>query len=266
MTRSLNNNQTELLKLLYNFRFATSTLITERLKPKHRESINSRLNILHKYGLIGKHYDKSYKIDRRPAVYFLLSDAFKWLRQDEDVSESMLKRIYNDRKASDSFIDHSLQIFAIANKLESIHDGKLDYFTSSELAEGYDHFPQPLPDGFVSYQKTQRSKPKNFFLHTVSSNKPFFVAARKLDAYIAYAKSDKWSREAEKLLSVLFVCDNDSLEKRLQKHALRIEDDRPSYLRFYTTKSEQLMEADRHNDCIWLLLASESSRRLPIDI
>lgn len=262
--RALNEEQAEILKQLYYFRFATSTLLTETIRPKHRESVNSRLNILYKHKLIGKHYDKSYKINRKPATYFLLPESFKYLREEGVVSELMLKRIYNDRKATDSFIAHCLTIFELSNKLNSVYGNKIEFFTESEFSEGYDFFPKPLPDGFIRYQKSPKSKPKSYFLHIVNSAKPFFTASRKLDSYIVYADSDKWDRKTEEIPKMLFVCEQASLESRLQKQANRIAEEQPSYLHFYTTTKERLLDLDDVSDNIWLKLSENDERRTSI--
>jgi len=118
-----------------------------------------------------------------------------------------------------------------------------------------------------SYKKSPRSQTKNFFLHRISSVKPFFTVSKKLDAYMAYAESDKWDKETDKLPAVFFVCDSDTLEKRLQKQANRIHGKQPSDLRFYTTTHGRLMESDGLVDNIWLPLSDHTiHRQSPTDL
>lgn len=264
MPRNLNSNQIAILEQMYYFRFVTTTALQKKLKPKYRESINSRLNILEKHKLIGRRYEKSYKLAGKPAVYYLLPESFSYLKEQDWSSVQTIKKLYNDRKASDSFIGHCLALLDVSNMLDALYGEKLEFFTATEIAEGYDHFPRPMPDAFLSYRKGPRSQPKSFFLHIVSADKPFFTTSKKLDTYVAYANSNKWDRSAEPLPSVLFVCENQTLEKRLNKHAERIDEQRPSYLKFFTTNIDRLKDMAEVGDDIWLALQSGKGRRLSL--
>ncbi len=262
--RKLNPEQLDILHSLYLFRFATSTLLFDKLKPAHRESINSRLNILHKHKLIGRHYDKSYKLDRKPATYFLLPDAFQFLKQEYDVSDKMLRRIYNDRKATDSFIEYCLQIFAVSNTFDRVYGERIEFFTESEMIDGFDHFPKPLPRAFINFKPKPRSQPRSYFVELPQHSKPFFTVSKKLDQYLAYAKSTKWDREVADFPKVLFICDHQTLEKRIHRQANRLYDDQPSYLHFYTTTTDKFLDMDEYTDDVWLRLSENGHRRLTL--
>jgi len=225
MTRNLNQDQIAILELLYRFRFASSTLLTQYLKPKNRQSINSRLDILTEQKYINKKYDKSYKLLGTPASYCLLPKAFPVLKPQEGISAKVLKNIYKDAEASEKFIEHCLIIFAISNQLEATYGNRLELFAKSELAE-LSHFPRPLPDAFISLKNSDqpRARTKHFFLEVFEDSMPFFVIAKRISQYSDYFDSDNWDVTGKKFPSLLAVCDSLSLQKRLQKRFSDLED------------------------------------------
>ena len=154
MPKKLTQDQTDVLLLLYKFRFATTNLLTQKLKLIHRNSINSRLQILEKQEYIGRRYDKSYKMLHKPASYFLLPKGFAVLRSIEGVSNSVLKNMYKDAQATEGFVERNLVIFDICNKLGSVFGVRFDMFSKAELT-GMDGMPEILPNGLIQVKTSQ---------------------------------------------------------------------------------------------------------------
>jgi hypothetical protein len=63
--KQLNELQLELLTILYKFRFGTAQLIS-RYQEQSIRNTNVRLKNLLEQELIGRNYDGSYRINRRP--------------------------------------------------------------------------------------------------------------------------------------------------------------------------------------------------------
>jgi hypothetical protein len=143
MPRKLTQNQIDVLLLLYKFRFVTSNLLTQKLKLKHRNSINSRLQILEDQEYIGRRYDKSYKLLNKPASYFMLPKGFAVLRGMDGISNNTLKNMYKDAQATDGFVERSLTSFGIYNKLENIFGQRFELFGEDEADK--QHFPLGVP-------------------------------------------------------------------------------------------------------------------------
>lgn len=101
--------QLDVLKLLCRFRFGTTDLFARALDLKDGRYIHMRLDALVKREYIGKNYDSTYKIEGRPATYYLLSKAFAALKQHhkaigKDLSLNTLRNAYKDKEASNEFI------------------------------------------------------------------------------------------------------------------------------------------------------------------
>jgi len=66
--RKLNDEQIEVLELLYKFRFGSNDLIAQYFGKKNRSFVFKRLSILLEQGLIGKRFDSSYRIKGKPTT------------------------------------------------------------------------------------------------------------------------------------------------------------------------------------------------------
>jgi hypothetical protein len=238
--RPLNDEQLEVLELLYKFRFGSNNLIAEYFGKNHRAFVSKRLKILQDQGFIGKRFDSSHRIQGKPATYYLLPEGARKLQERRSPEDDAvnIKAIYKDKSVSELFIQHSLDIFATYNQLKAHYGDSLDFFTKSDLAS-YRHYPKPLPDVFLSL-KAERSI-KHFFVEVHEGNQPFFTAVRKVKKYVDYKESGEWAITETDFPATLFICESVSLQKRLQKQIIKmlsktLTDD----LVFATTTKEEL--------------------------
>jgi hypothetical protein len=245
MTRKLNQHQLDVLLLLYKFRFATSNLLTQKLKLQHRNSINSRLQILEDQNYIGRRYDKSYKLMNKPASYFMLPNGFAVLRGIEGISSNVLKNMYKDVAATDAFIERSLTIFSIYNKLEGIFGQRFDMFSKSEL-NGMEGMPEMLPDGLIRLKTSDsiRAKERYYFLYYVEERQPLFAISSIITEQLDYGDTQDWNTFSAKPPSVIIVCNSPALERRLHRQAGRVEDEAAKGQRFFTTITSEIMTLD----------------------
>ncbi len=78
--RKLNEGQLEVLDLLYKFRFGSNDLFALHFGKKDRSFVFKRMNILLEQGLLGKRFDSSYRIQGKPAAYYLAPDGARMLQ------------------------------------------------------------------------------------------------------------------------------------------------------------------------------------------
>jgi hypothetical protein len=123
------------------------------------------------------------------------------------------------------------------------------FSTKSNLNnELHDHYPKPLPDGYIYLDED--SWDVEYFLDVFEESQPFFVRVRRIKKYLDYAKSGEW--EGERLPTVLMVCENNSTQKRLRKRiAWELRESEEEELLFATTTMQQLLETD-NNGAVWL--------------
>lgn len=244
--RKLNDEQLEVLELLNKFRFGSNDLIAQYFGKKDRSFVFKRLKILLEQDLIGKRFDSSYRIQGKPAAYYLTPAGARILqdrREPDEKDEINLKIIYKNKTLSEQFIRHCLDVFAIYNQLKAKYGDKLSFFTKADLGS-YDYFPQPLPD---VYMRLETKSSSQFFLELYHDSQPFFTAIRRIKQLIDYRGEGEWAVTETNFPKVLIVCESTSAQKRLNKRIIKTLDD--SYeddIVFYTTTQEKLknMKAD----------------------
>jgi type II secretory ATPase GspE/PulE/Tfp pilus assembly ATPase PilB-like protein len=261
--RPLNNNQLEVLELLYKFRFGTSELIAQYFGKKNGMFVYNRLQVLVEQELIGKRHDSSYRIKGKPAAYYLLPAGARKLgatREPDEQNSLNIKGIYKDKSVSESFIEHCLAIFAAYNQLSARYSDSISFFTRTDLAN-YDHFPQPLPDALLSLEVGNGTK--HLFLNIIEDRLPFFTLVRRIQQYIKYEEAGQWEEATEtKFPAAIFICESASLQKRLQKQIVKAVRNSSSDISFATTTKAELIHI-RDDESIWQP-ADDPDTQLPL--
>lgn len=248
--RPLNDEQLDILELLYKFRFGSNNLIAEYFGKSHRMFAFKRLKILEEQGFIGKRFESSYRMQAKPAAYYLLPLGARKLQErcDPEDDEINVKGIYKDKSVSETFIQHSLNIFATYNQFRSGYKDKIGFFTKSDLVS-YEHYPKPLPDAFLSLETNKTTK--HFFLELVEDDKPFFTAVRTIKKYIDYKQSGEWAITETDFPTILFICESVSLQKRLQKQITKMLNKTLIDDLVFATATKEEMKTLQDNLDIW---------------
>lgn len=228
----LNPEQLEVLELLHKFRFASSDLIARYFNKKNGTFVYKRIKILEEQGLVGKRYENSYRLQGRPAIYYLVPDGARKLQEIRNTDVN-IKAAYKDKIASDQFIDHNLTIFKIYCDLKTLYGDRLKFFTKSELKQ-YEYFPDPLPDAY--FRINTDDEHKQYFLEALQSTRPFFVSVNKARRYIQYQESGEWEDTDTDLPTVILACDSPTLQNRLEKQIIKLENEIDE-LKFHLTSS-----------------------------
>jgi hypothetical protein len=259
--KNVTKKQLTVLKQLYRFRFGTSDLLARALDLKDGRYIHMRLDALVKQEYIGKNYDSSYKLEGKPATYYLLPKAFAALKQyartdGKEVSLKTLRNAYKDKEASARFIAKKLAIFTIYDKLKASYGDSLGFWTKEQLNfDKYDYFPESKPDAYLTITpKGPRPRKRCFFLNYLDDETPFFVHVRRLQKYVDYVEAEEWEEATgSKLRAVLLVCESTSLLKRVRKKLAQIvdEDEVP---RFCYTTLECLKRSTAEDDEAWQMV------------
>lgn len=252
------SNQLAVLKLLYRFRFGTTDLLARALELKDGRYIHTRLEALVSQEYIGKNYDSSYKLEGKPATYYLLPKAFKALKQQhkatgKELSDKTLRNAYKDKEASNEFIARKLAVFTIYDRLRVTHGQNLKLWTKDQLNfDKYDYFPQPKPGAYLTIlPEGIRPRERCFFLNYLDDDTPFFVHVRRLQMCIDYVEANEWEdATSSKLRGVLLVCESTSLLKRIRKKLAQAvdEDETP---RFCYTTLQALTNSTPEDDEVW---------------
>lgn len=261
---TLNTKQLEILRLLYRFRFATSTHLATSLDINSNK-VNQRLQILLDQTYIGRNYDGQYKIHGKPAEYYLLANGIVALKQQmgDKCNPSVLHSIYKDKDATEQTITHYLTVFTVYCELLKRYGAQLRFFTRSQIRQ-YDYFPKQRPDALVRLVTNERQK--EFFLEVMHMSKPFFPYVGKVKRYLEYADDGTWQEKAgTKFPAILLVCDSVGLQIRIQKQAGRLI--RKHYdedLRAYATSIDEFSSLQAGLDRVWRDV-EESEKRVRLE-
>lgn len=246
--KRLNEEQVAVLQMLYRFRFAGSEQIARFQAKPNAKAIQKRLKILEDQGLIAKRYDKSYKLQGKPAAYYLTAAGARAFaanierKPDEPLN---MKRIYASKDASENFITHCRNVLSVYLALKAQHpkQSELIYFTKNQLNyEKYDFFPTPLQAAYIHIRKGKADR--HFLLDIFEDTQPFFVLIRRIKKYLDYAGGGDWDVHCDIPLTILMVVENKSVHKRLRKRlAYEL---RESYedLKFATTRLEYILNPE----------------------
>lgn len=248
--RKLNAEQLEVLELLYNFRFGSNDLIAQYFGKKNRSFVFKRLSILLEQEFIGKRFDSSYRIQGKPAAYYLLPAGARKLQETRSPEDEAvnIKSIYKDKTVSETFIQHSLNIFTVYNQLKAQYGDELAFFTKTNLTS-YEHFPKSFPDAFVSFET--KSGTRYFFVEMLEDSQPFFTAVRNVKKYLDHTEGGEWAITETDYPTILFICESMSLQKRLQKQiAKMLNASWVDEMTFATTTKVELVSLPEH-DAIW---------------
>ncbi len=180
--RKLNQKQSNLLQLVYRFRYVT----TDNLAKHRNTSTNaaySALQILHSRDYLGKIYKKSYRLQNKSARYYLAPKAIKYIQQNmPDIDKDSLASRLRERTKSEDFID--LQVSIHGAYIAIVGTGVV-IMTGPEIST-IEGMIKPLPSLYV--------KPKNgnhYFIE-LTDGQHLFIAKKRIRKYIDHYESDDW--------------------------------------------------------------------------
>lgn len=248
--RPLNPEQLAVLQWLYKTRFSTSKQIVNQLQPTPKR-IQNRLQRLEEQGYIGKRYEASYKLAGRAAEYFLTPKGARQLPADS-VNEWATKSLYKNKTVSQAFIDHCLRVADTMITLQLLYSNTLRLFTKSQLVS-YDYFPSWTPDLFLNVRDEGSNSPKHYFLDVWDSTTPFFVSVRKVRHYITYATDGNWPYDYGALPTILAICPDASIQKKLNRQIWRALEERgvENDITFATATRKRLEAIAAGADELW---------------
>jgi hypothetical protein len=213
---NLNDKQIQLLKLTYKFRFMSAPLLA-KFRETDRAVTGSALRTLVEKQYLGRHYDKSYKLQGKGASYFLAARGLRYLRGQPGLNEDVLRAMYKNRSLSRKFINHNLEVAEAYLALRNSYPEIFHMFTKSEQ-HTFDYFPDPRPDLYLNRIKPSESGHNEYMLD-IFTEAPLFIIKKRAAAYMEHYDSGDWEGGSDAdYPAVLMVVKDSSMEKQLQEH------------------------------------------------
>ncbi|MBL8121769.1 winged helix-turn-helix transcriptional regulator [Candidatus Saccharibacteria bacterium] len=202
------------LKLLFKFRFITALGLANVMGIR-RYSVYEVLDKLVKSGHVIKVYDIAWKIDRKPAYYYLSKEGVTAVRQIMGVKESKVNSLYRNDTASQSLIQQSLTTLKCYTPIKQSLPQEAEVFTIPEL-NGYKQFPKKRPDLYISTPDGQEA-----MVFILADAAPF-VVRKRLDEILTHFEDEGWDGDYPRVAFILK--DNSAKSSFLFYEASRLEE------------------------------------------
>ena len=256
----LHQGQIEILGLLYKYRFGSRQLIAESLKVKAGSNIYEKLNVLIKHGFIAKRYDKSLRLQGLPAAYYLTPKGLKTLQSLDAwnyITEATIRSSYRDKNISQSFINHTLDVYSCTNILVKTYP-TLKVFMRRDMSR-YSYFPNNPPDTFLSLKIGEKATPRRFFFDFISETTPRAAINHRIAQYIKFFDEGGWNETNSDLPKLLFLVETIATKKRLLKvaRAIRNQFDMEDDIEIYITTANDIEHAGANR--IWISIDDPDS-------
>lgn len=241
---AIKQGQIDILETLYKYRFGSRELIAKALDV-NSVTLHKKLAVLIKHGLVVSRLNGKSKLHGKPVAYFLSPNGLRFLQSLPNhsyITDSILRGSYRDKSLAETFIDHTLAVFAAILTLKTMHPS-LKAYLRRDMSR-FSYFPETPPDAFLSL--TAESGTRRFFLHIISNHQEQQTIFRRISVYLTYFDEGGWDvTDAEVPLQLVVCADarNERKVRRTIKAALNGTDmDNPPD--FYTTTQVALTCVD----------------------
>ena len=206
--------QTDILILLYRFRFLNRSQIQIMLGHKYHSRIGEWLNELVILGYVNRDYDK--KLTSSKAIYYLTSLGRKYLKERPNVQVALLSRVWREKNYTDGFRERCILLANIYTTLLTLATSTKAtlYFKTKVDLYGLEHLINPAPDAYIAICE-ESGLIKRYFLE-VFDDLPPKILRKRISQYLKYFDSDEWQGNTDKPFpKILIVCPSGRMKNHL---------------------------------------------------
>lgn len=196
----ISKQQVRFLKLLYKFRFVNAPELAKVLQLRN-DNTYKVLELLKEKGLVSKVYKKEYRIERKPAYYFLSKTGVTTIRKILSVSESVVHALY--KHGSDEFITQCQTTLATYNLIKDHLPPGSYIFSRTEINQD-SAFPKYRPDLYIRTPSNQE------VIIYIMTSKPNFIINKRIDEIITHSEDEGWDGD----YPIIAVVVKDSLTQK----------------------------------------------------
>lgn len=197
----LTAQQQRVLKLLFKFRFTTTWLLADVMDIR-RASVYEVIEYLVTKELVVKVYDESYRMDRKPAYYYLSKAGVTFVRKLMDVKESVVNPLYKNNTAPEDLIEHSLQLARCYVAIMQQVPAGTDIFTKTEINR-YRQFPKNRPDLYI------RTPDGREAIVVIVNDRPLYIIRKRREEIIAHSEDEGWTNDVYPRICFVLKDNND---------------------------------------------------------
>lgn len=185
--KKLTGQQQRILKLLFKFRFVSAGLLARGMGIR-REGVYQVLEQLVDKGFVTKVYEKEYRIERKPAYYYLSTSGVTAVRNVMDVEESVVHALYRNSKMTDDFIRHCMTVVRCYASIKPLLPDSSDIFSKTEINR-FTQFPRNRPDLYI------RTPDGKEAIVVIVDDKPLYIVRKRLDEIIMHSEDEGWGSD-----------------------------------------------------------------------
>lgn len=206
----ITKKQHHILILLYRFRFLDRILIQQLLNHKDYKTINRWLKDLTEKNYITRKYEHTFEGKTKPAIYSIALNGIRYLRTQETVEKSYIKKLYKEPTKSDSFIKKSLFIGQMYTYLLQSYASKLTFYTQSDLPiTGEIHSILPS----FGYEYKKGSQRITYVCEILGEKQPVFYMKQRIKKFLEFFDGES--------VKLLFITPTQELYNRLSRFILK---------------------------------------------
>lgn len=186
--RKLTTKQINTLLITYRFRFITTNNLARHKQITYNSAYNA-LEILTKNGYLGRKHNKSYRLQNKPASYYLKPQAVIYLNKlDLNVDKEVLKSRYREQTKSSEFVDRQVAIHSAYLDIKQKLGDSVEVLTGTEMA-GIESMIKPIPSLLIEPKKGKR------YFTELTDSQHLFIVKKRIRKYIDHYESDEWEFE-----------------------------------------------------------------------
>lgn len=221
----LNGKQSEIVDLVYKYRFINRHQIQRALHHKGPRRINSWLKQLTEWEVLGRIYSNKLLENTKPAIYYLSYKGISIIKDKKKFTVNEVKKFYEDKNRSQTFIDHCIFICQLLLSIKSYDNDVRRYNIFSKELLIRNHFLAELkPDGYIKFyrKKTKRSKEfnlyKTFILDAIDPGVPRYAIRFRIKQYIDYHQEESWKEYVNEFPTILFILPTPQKQRQFAKY------------------------------------------------
>lgn len=216
---SLTTKQTEILLLLYRYRFLTSTQIQQFLQHKNNTRISLWLKDLYDKKILSRIYSKTVGEINKPAIYYLGLKGRAHLLENKNCLPELLNRVYREKTSSRTFQNHWIfvaDLYFHYQKATQEEKASFQFFTQTDLAD-FAYAPLSLPDAFITVKASDNTT-KRYFVEVFDENARRDDIRGCIVSYCKYFKGKYWQDHYTfPFPKILLICSNDHTKEFLSR-------------------------------------------------
>lgn len=241
---TLTAKQTNILLLLYRFRFLDRLDFQTHFHHKTPRRINSWLKELSEQQYIGRIYSRGFKENVKPAIYYLNTKSRLLLKNKKGIDNTLINRIYREKKRSKTFIEHCQLVAKIYFYLSSLAEkshAKLHFYTKTDLS-GFDYLLDPLPDAYIAIEENGNTK--RYFIEIFDERKPRFILRKRIEQYFEYSDSREWEETTKHPFpAIIFICPNQFIKDFLLRYLKSLSEEQESDISVYLGLKSEIQQS-----------------------